>query len=287
LIEALRESKRPIALEAMLWLAAASGVLAACAHEEVVETAPAPPSRPRDPCLRAPWDRAPPEQPSDRDFAAAQTAFRNGLEARDRGGDPTAAFARAVELDPTFGLAHLELATEYLRSLNPSAEPIGRHVARAVLLLPDNPRGHELFARWAEMKGNRELAARHYRCALDRKASLDDARYRLAVQLFELGRYGEAGAELRNVVSRDPSAVSPRVLLAQVLEAEDRLREAAQQLETAARHAGSNPVLLRRAAALYARAGEDDDADRLNAEADARDPPESERTLRPLLPSRR
>lgn len=259
---------------------------AACAHEPP-PTPPPVPRAPDDPCLVIPWSMAPPAPRAERDFSAAQDAFREGLETRDAGGDSTPAFRRAVELDPTFGLAHLELAEAELRAVNPNLDDVGRHLARAVVLLPDNPRAHELFARHAEIRGEREVAVRHYRCALDRRAGLDDARYRLAVQLFELGRFGEAGAELRRVLARDPGTVSARVLLAQVLEAEGRLREAAQTLETAARHSRDNPVLLRRAADLFAKAGRPGDAERLDEEADARDPPREERDLRPLRPSRR
>lgn len=230
---------------------------------------------------------APPDPTAARDFDAAKAAFQRGLEARDAGRDPTPELSRATALDPTFGLAHLELADALLRGMDPDADRIGQHLARAVVLLPHNPRAHELFARHAEISGDAELAVRHYRCALERRAGLDDARYRLAVQLFELGRYGEAGAQLQELLRRDRSLVSARVLYAQVLTSEDRLEEAGRQLEVAARLSRGNPVLLRRAADLYAQAGAQDRADALDAEADARDPPKEGRDLRPLRPSRR
>lgn len=283
-----RSARRARRLSALLL-----GGLTACSHEAPsVDAGAADRERPRsaepDPrCLAAPRSRAPEPSTGARDFAAARRAFEGGVEQRNRGDDPTEAFRRAVARDPTFGLARLELAEALLRGVNPDYERVGAHVARAVLLLPDNPRAHELFARVAEVRGDREVAVLHYRCALERREGLADARYRLAVQLFELGRFGEAGAELRTLLSADPTQVSARVLHARVLASEDRHRSAAQQLELAARHSGDNPVLLRRAADHYRRAGDRDDAARLDAEADARDPPAEDRELRPLRPSRR
>jgi tetratricopeptide (TPR) repeat protein len=271
-----------------LFAALAALSATACAHEAEVEARPTTASPPPDDrCLVVPWSIAPPDPSSPRDFAAAREAFETGLAQRDDGADPTDAFAQATARDPTFGLAHLELAEALLRGVNPDLDRVGHHLARAVVLLPDNPRAHELFARHAEIEGERELAVRHYRCALDRREGLTDARYRLAVQLFELGRYGEAGAELRRLLASDPTMVSARVLFSRVLESEGRHREAAQHLETAARYSRDNPVLLRRAADLYAKAGEPAEASRLDDEADARDPPEEGRDLRPLRPSRR
>ncbi len=139
----------------------------------------------------------------------------------------------------------------------------------------------------AEASGNVELAIVHYRCALQRRSTLDEARYRLAATLYDAGLYAEAREHLRTVLHRDPRHLQARVLLAQVLTAESEDVEAGRMLESAARLTDDNPVLLRRAARAYERGGDEAAALRLQREADRGDPPRDRRDLRPLRPSRR
>ncbi len=135
----------------------------------------------------------------------------------------------------------------------------------------------------AAESGDPESSVRHYRCVLGTDPSREDVRIELGAQLIEVKAFGEAEAELAKI--RAPS-FRVRTLRAVALEALGRVRDAADQVALAAEETASSAVLYRRAAELFARAGDETRADELRAKADAIDPPPAPRELRQLPPAK-
>jgi tetratricopeptide (TPR) repeat protein len=274
-------AKRRIAELGLVWAAScASG-------PPPVEAAPAAPRTTE--CTEYPARQAQRPSPAGpRDFRAAQAAFTSGLALleAERFDEATEVLARAVEADPTHALAHLAKAEAHLYG-DGETDRMLVHLSQAVLLRPDNPRAHAQLGSVLSSAGESRLARVHLRCALDLRPDLHEARYRLAVIQLEAGAWTQAESTLSELARYQGPDVRNQTLLGRVYERQGRYEEAAAAVERAARLARSNPVLLRRAATLYAQAGLTEQAYRARARADAIDPPPDRRDLRPLRPSRR
>lgn len=224
----------------------------------------------------------------ERDFRGADEAFRRGLKAADAGQPEVARshFEEALLLDPTYGLAYLSLA-ESLRTLERSPHARAEALVRAVRLLPDNPRAHAELGLALSDLGRSQPARVHLQCALERRADLSEARLRLAIEWLDAEDPEAAEAQLRAYLDHEPPSLRVLGLLARSLERQARYGDAAETVLEAAELTGDNPVLLRRAAALFRRAERPERAAAAETRADAVDPPERKRSMRPLPPARR
>lgn len=256
------------------------------------EAAPDSPEEPKDNeepiCLVYPHRHAVLKTNGRRDTAAAQAAYEEGLALAAKGdhAGALAAYRRALAADPVHGLTHLEKAQSHLLS-DYDVEKMRRHLATAVVLLPKNPRAHLRLANFAADVGETSVAVTHWRCALELKPSYAEARFFLARYLVASGRAAEAETELRRVLADGKRTVATLVLLAEAMEAQGKLLEAAQLIEEAAREAKTSAVLYRRAGALYESASSPMSARRVRAKADRLDPPPKSRRMRPLRKRRR
>ncbi|MEM1026326.1 MAG: hypothetical protein AAGD10_21735 [Myxococcota bacterium] len=223
-----------------------------------------------------------------RDFDRAQAVFARARARSQLGNHPQALplYEEAVRLDPTFGFAHLGLARSQLLMGSDRDAMLG-HAATATALLPDNPRAHHLLAKVLDERGATRPARTHLLCALELRPSLHEARADLAVLQLDAEAYAEAGSTLEELIRRQGSEVQTQVLLARAYAGMKRWADAGQAMEAAARQAGRNAVLLRRAAQLYEQGGLEQRAATVRMRADAIDPPPENRNLRPLRPSRR
>lgn len=236
-------------------------------------------------CLERPAALAGPVSKAESpDREAAEEAYRRGraLAGQEDHAAAIQAFADAIDADPTHAGAHLAMAKSHL-AWDGDPEAIRRHLGLALVLSPDNAGAHVLLAQYLSGTGEAEGAAIHYRCALSLDPDLSDARIELAAQLVNSGRHADALAELEKVTGTGRKVgFRVRALMASALEAQGRFGPAGDHLEKAAEETGS-AVLYRRAADLFARAGEDEKAASLRSRADEIDPPPERPEMRPLV----
>lgn len=222
-----------------------------------------------------------------RSFLRAHEAFARGrerMEAQEMA-EAQAEFEQAVKADPSHGLARIALAETHWLTDN-DVQVIRRHLAAAVVLLPENPRAHLRFADVSAELNDSEVAIQHYECALALSPGLARAHAQLGAQLMRAGRLAEAEEQLRAALKIEPEEYRHRIVLSQILEAEARPKDAAAEVERAAKLVKTSAALFRRAARLYDAAPAPADADRMRAAADALDPPAEARELRPLRKAR-
>jgi tetratricopeptide (TPR) repeat protein len=233
-------------------------------------------------------DAPPGEARIARDAEAGARELASGLELMKTTEHPAAAaaFARAITADPFLGLAYLEGAETHLYTDN-DAQEIKRLLVRALELLPANPRAHLRFGEVLHELGDNKLAEAHWRCALELRGDLIDARRQLGALLLATGRVEEAVRELQVAAEQEPDELQTQVVLANALEASGKTLDAAKAVEGAARIAGKSAALYRRAGQLYEVAGSFVAAKRVRALADRLDPPKKERQLRPLKKARK
>lgn len=229
-----------------------------------------------------------PDPNAARKFLVAHEAFSTGETAAEAGDYATARshFEAAVGADPQFGLGHLALA-EAMLFTDHTPDQRQRHLAAAVVLLPDNPRAHLLFAGASAEIEAHEVAERHWRCALKLKPSLVEAHAELARHYLAHGQAPKAEKEARAALALEGDKYGHFVLLGRALEAQGRSKAAGAALEQAAEKVGRSAALYRQAARLYENGNAEDDAARMRAVADRLDPPSRPRDLRPLRKARR
>jgi tetratricopeptide (TPR) repeat protein len=200
-------------------------------------------------------------------------------------GDVVGARARletALEVSSMDDDARLELAD----LLVTQGEDLVR-AADLLLTVPDvGVQVHLVRARLAEAQGDDLVAAAEYRLALAVADADDpDARLSRALALERLGRDGEALEELERVRTARPADVVTRAHLAERYEAAGRAAEAEGELRYLAELTPGRASGWERLARFYERAGRERDARSARERARAL-VQRSERTLRPLLPSR-
>jgi tetratricopeptide (TPR) repeat protein len=252
----------------LLALAALVTVLASCATAP-----PAPPPAAAAPTA-APSQGAPPRT----DVLVARA---RALRAE---GDIAGARARletALQLAPQDRDARVELADLLVAQ--------GEDLARAdelLLPVPDDatPHVHLVRAHLAEARGDDALAAAEYWNALA-AADDPDARLHRAFALERLGRRDEAIAELERVRAARPGDPVVGSHLAESYEAARRLPEAEAEYRALAESQPARGSGWERLAGFYERAGREREAKVAREKARALGQ-RSERTLRPLLPSR-
>lgn len=260
---------------------------AACQNTEPSRPPVRPQAAPQpDPCLVIPRRIASeqlPVGPGQPD--KAKLAFDEGVQLRLASNWYAAetAFGDAVELNPTFGLAHLELA-EALGRTGGSSESRRTHAALAVKDLEHNPRAHVLLADALVGTEQPMAALVHLQCGLSLRPGMRDARRRAVRLAIELSEFEQAEALSMPLSEGFPSPqdylVMSEVALArgQYKAAGLAVREAADQLKSAS--------LYLRAADYFRQCS--DEADALEAERKAEYlTPNNSRNYRPLLPSRR
>jgi len=200
-------------------------------------------------------------------------------------GDVAGARARlemALQAQPCTDEVRIELADLLVAD--------GRDLARADALLAgvadrDALRLHLGLARLAEARGDDATAAAEYPLVF---AAGDDpdARLRLALALERLGRADEAVAELERVRAARPDDAVARSRLGERYEAAGRLADAEAEYQAVAEAQPERAAAWERLARFYERTGRPREA--RAAEERARTAAgRPERTLRPLLPSKR
>lgn len=131
-------------------------------------------------------------------------------------GDPVAAFAEALRLEPDYGEAHLGLAN-YLFSIGRQQEAVA-HYRRAVERMPHSALAHYNLGTALAAVAPQE-AERHYRTALELEPDYAEVHYNLANLLARQGRYREAIVHYRATLQVMPGHRGARQNLDTVLDA--------------------------------------------------------------------
>lgn len=216
--------------------------------------------------------------------AAASDGALQQAQALEAAGDDAGAakvLARAVEGDPTWAMARLELGRVELK-LGQRTAAAHAHLDIARSLAPENPRAHYLYALAADEQGARRDARQALEVALELRDDYSDARYRLAGLLFADGDFPRAVAAYHVYVTNHPEATGARLQLATALERAGQAINAEKELRALMQIPASRQLAGRRLAELLERQGRKSEAAKVRV---AVDPPK--KSLRQLKPSRR
>ena len=119
-------------------------------------------------------------------------------------------FQKAVELDPNFADAHIQIASIYWQRANASGTPkqlmpkVKDATEKALAIDPNVANVHVMLAALKEYEFDWQGAEKEYRKALELNPNLDFARNNFAFFLSVAGRHDEALAELEQFKERDP-----------------------------------------------------------------------------------
>lgn len=215
--------------------------------------------------------------------ASADDALQKAQALESSGDDAgaVAALERAVEADPTWAMARLELGRLQLK-LGQRTAAAFVHLDIARSLAPENPRAHYLFALAADEQGRRRVARASLEVALALRDDFADARFRLAGLLYAAGDYAAAAGTYRVYADHHPEATGARLQLASALERSGQAAQAEKELRALMAVPAVRPLAGRRLAELLERGGKAKEAAKVRA---ALEPPK--KTLRQLQPSRR
>jgi tetratricopeptide (TPR) repeat protein len=204
----------------------------------------------------------------DPDNPAWHRLLAGALLHQDRPDDALAEFVAALIIDPRDGDAHLGVGQIYLNA-GRNGEAVDA-LRRAIELKTDTLDAEYALATALTRLGDSREAARYFerveqvqrrRLADRRKTlSLDALREEAALRARE-GDHDGASALWQQVIRLDPQRASDRVGLAEALANAGRLDAAIEEYERAAT-LGTDPVVYRRLADLYAKAGRAPDAAR-------------------------
>ncbi len=222
--------------------------------------------------------------------APGRAAFERGVAAREAGDAAAAraAFEEAAQESQGWLLPRLELAELAVQRRENVAEERQALVAAAGPN-SDVPRVHRLLAELAELQGDDQAAAASWSKAIELLPYNIDLRERRAAVLFRLGRHADAAQDWERAVRARPDESHLRMLFADALEGAGRHDEAREQHEASIRLQPGREAPVRRYARFLERIGDTRAAKLQHAQADRlRDKPtRPQRSLRPLLPSKR
>ncbi len=193
-----------------------------------------------------------------------------------------AALDALIGAQPAWELPRLEMA----RLLLKTGGALGRaeaHLDAALQQAPHNPRAWYLRGVMWEERDDRRQAVQAYEQAVKLRGSYEDARLRLGTLWFDLGDTLKAEMHYRYLARLKPEWVQVRLLLAEVLERQERPLDAERELLAARDYQPTSPLVLRRLADFYTRTGRPQLAERVRKSMEA--PPK--RKMRELKPSRR
>lgn len=119
-------------------------------------------------------------------------------------------FQKAVELDPNFAEARVEIASIYWQRANASGNPsqlmpkVREETEKALAINPNLAKGRVMLATLKEYEFDWQTAEQEYLRAIELNPNLDFTRNNYAFFLAVLGRFDEASAQLDELKQRDP-----------------------------------------------------------------------------------
>ncbi len=119
-------------------------------------------------------------------------------------------FQKAVELDPDFAEARVEIASIYWQRANASGNPkqlmpkVREETEKALAINPNLAKARVMLAALKEYEFDWQTAEQEYLRAIELNPNLDFTRNNYAFFLAVLGRFDEASAQLDELKQRDP-----------------------------------------------------------------------------------
>ncbi len=119
-------------------------------------------------------------------------------------------FQKAVELDPNFAEARIEIASIYWQRANASGNPqqlmpkVKEETEKTLAINPNLAKAHVMSAALKENDFDWQTAEQEYQRAIELNPNLDFARNNYAFFLSIMGRHDEALAQLNELKERDP-----------------------------------------------------------------------------------
>ncbi len=119
-------------------------------------------------------------------------------------------FQKAVEIDPNFADARVEIASIYWHRVNASGDPkqlmpiIKEETEKALQIDPDLAKAHVMLATLKEYEFDWTGAEKEYQRAIELNPNLDFTRKNYAFFLSVMGRHNEALSQLEELRERDP-----------------------------------------------------------------------------------
>jgi eukaryotic-like serine/threonine-protein kinase len=145
-------------------------------------------------------------------------------------------FQKAVELDPNFAEARIEIASIYWQRANASGNPkqlmpkVREETEKALAINPNLAKARVMLASLKEYEFDWQSAEQEYLRAIELDPNLDFTRNNYAFFLSVLGRFDEAFAQLDELKQRDPINVrqfltTKGIILAWARKFDESLRE--------------------------------------------------------------
>ncbi len=175
------------------------------------------------------------------------------LQRAGRSDEAARAYARAVELDPTYVSAYYSWGLTLLERGDP-AGAIER-LSRAVALSPNHIDARFSLATALVRAGRGAEAVPHFEALRQRQPSAD-VHHNLALALAADGRVEEATREFEAAIELDPAQLASRLELARLLQGAGRAAAARAVLEDLLKVDGRHREALQRVAMLCAQAGD-------------------------------
>ena len=167
----------------------------------------------------------------------------------DLTGEIKAEFQQALALNPNLVQARYFLAHVYLDLGRP--EQARREMEAALAQAPGQPQLLALLGEAERQAGNPGRSRDLNRTALEADASFGEARYYLALALFDLGQREDAVRELERVVQSGPKVVDPYLSLGEAHLEAGRVDAALASLEQGSRIDPSRPEVRVQLARAY------------------------------------
>ncbi len=203
--------------------------------------------------------------------AGAPYHLKRGI-ALESAGQMQAAIAeheRALEIDPKYVQAHVNLITLYGKL--GQAENAEKHYRAAIAINPDLAEAHYNFGVLLNEQGKEEEAAGAFSKALEVNPFYAEAHNNLAYFLMTRGKLEEAERHYRAAIENKPNYRIARFNLGRILVNEGKLAEAIEHFRlTLEPEDNDTPSFMYALGAAYARAGNRDSALHYLREAKAR-----------------
>ena len=204
------------------------------------------------------------------------------LEAAGDDAGALAAVEALVRSRPTWELPRLEAARLLLKT-GGALEQAEAHLDAVASVAPKNRRAWYLRGLLWEERGDRLQAIRAYEQAVQYRSSYEDARFRLGGLWASQGDWLKSELHYRYLARAKPEWVQVRLQLAEVLEKQERVVDAENELLAARSLQPASPLVLRRLADFYTRTGRPQLAEKVRKSME----PQQKRRMRDLKPSRR
>lgn len=163
--------------------------------------------------------------------AAGYNNLSNAYYKQGRVDEAVQTALKAIELDPSYGVAHYNLGNLYAGQ--GQFAPAQRHFEEALRLYPNYAEVRSNLGQLLAERGDLQAGIEQFRTAIALNPALFRAHLNLGVALAKQGRIGEADAPLREAARLMPQSAETRFYLGSVYAAQNRYELAAQSFKNA------------------------------------------------------